>query len=139
MNLKGLSTILRFSVFTLSLLAPNVMRAQGFDIHLGSAFDPSHLLAYFIATMFITILVMLFYNRLYIFREQDARKLLKNRNSRLGLVMQAGRLRLWVYYPETRHYRFISETGEYSREYNPIDLAHFHKFRRPAHCYLRYL
>ena len=126
MNLKGLSTILRFSVFTLSLLAPSVMRAQGFDIHLGSAFDPSHLLAYFIATMFIAILVMLFYNRLYVFREQDARKLLKNRNSRLGLVMQAGRLRLWVYYPETRHYRFISETGEYSREYNPIDLAHFY-------------
>ncbi len=126
MTPKEFSTILRFNVFTLCLLTSNVVQAQSSDIHVNKVFDLNHLITYLIAGLFITVLVMLFYNRLYAFREQDVRKLLKNRNSRLGLVMQAGRLRLWVYYPETRHYRFISETGEYSKEYNPIDLAHFY-------------
>ena len=43
--------------------------------------------------------------------------------ARLALVLKTGRLRLWFYYPATRHYCYLSEAGEYEREQNPSEFA----------------
>jgi PAS domain S-box len=45
--------------------------------------------------------------------------------ARLALILKTGRLRLWFYYPATRHYCYLSEAGEYGREYNPSEFALF--------------
>ena len=45
--------------------------------------------------------------------------------ARLALILKTGRLRLWLYYPATRHYCYLSEAGEYEREYNPSEFALF--------------
>ena len=45
--------------------------------------------------------------------------------ARLALILKTGRLRLWLYYPASRHYRYLSEAGEYEREYNPSEFALF--------------
>ena len=48
---------------------------------------------------------------------------IKKQKARLALILKTGRLRLWFYDPATRHYCYMSETGEYEREYNPSEFA----------------
>ena len=45
--------------------------------------------------------------------------------ARLALIMKTSRLRLWFYDPTTRHLCYLSEEGDYEREYNPADFALF--------------
>ena len=47
----------------------------------------------------------------------------KKQKARLALILKTGRLRLWFYYPATRHYCYLSEAGDYEREYNPSDFS----------------
>ena len=47
----------------------------------------------------------------------------KKQKARLALILRTGRLRIWFYYPATRHYCYLSETGDYEREYNPSEFA----------------
>lgn len=114
-----------YRLLTLAITALIPVMAQAQKSHFEKAFDTTHLLTYLIAGMFIAFLVLLFYNRLYAFREHEGDHALKSQNTRLGLVMQAGRLRLWIYNTDTRHYRFITEDGDYSREYNPVEFTRF--------------
>ena len=47
----------------------------------------------------------------------------KKQKARLALILKTGRLRIWFYYPATRHYCYLSEAGDYEREYNPSEFA----------------
>lgn len=47
----------------------------------------------------------------------------KKQKARLALILKTGRLRIWFYYPATRHYCYLSEAGDYEREYNPFEFA----------------
>lgn len=52
----------------------------------------------------------------------------KRQKARLALILKTGRLRLWFFYPATRHYCYLSETGDYEREYNPAEFCQqFHR------------
>ena len=124
MNLKKLPTIsCRMAVLAFLLLTPSLMQAQ--KLHFDNLFDAEHNLAYLVAVIFIGIFVLLFYNRLYVYREQDINKKRQSQNARLAIVMQTGRMHMWIYDTVTRHYRLMSETGEIIQEYNPIDFAQF--------------
>ena len=48
---------------------------------------------------------------------------IKKQKARLALILKTGRLRIWFYYPATRQYCYLSETGEYEQEYNPSEFA----------------
>ena len=45
--------------------------------------------------------------------------------ARLALIMKTSKLRLWFYDPATRHYCYLSEAGDYEREFNPSEFARF--------------
>ena len=47
----------------------------------------------------------------------------KKQKARLALILKTGRLRLWFYYPATRHYRYLSEAGEFGQEFNPSEFG----------------
>ena len=49
----------------------------------------------------------------------------KKQKARLALIMKTSKLRLWFYDPTTRHCCYLSEAGDYEREYNPADFALF--------------
>lgn len=78
-----------------------------------------------VLVMLVVILVVVFYNRVYMKRAQEANTRQKEQNSHLALVLQAGRLRIWKYYPATRQYLFLSEEGTMEKRYNPIDFQQF--------------
>lgn len=89
------------------------------------AFNADHIVAYVLAGILISVFVLLFYNRIYIYREQDAKAQSLSQNTRLALVLQTGNLRLWFYETHTRHYIILSETGGYNKEYNPVEFSQF--------------
>ena len=90
-----------------------------------NAFDFEHLMAYVVAAMLIAVFVLIFYNRLFVWREQEVNAQDRSQNARLGLVLQTGNLRIWIYQVATRHYVRFSETGEYTDEYNPVEFSQF--------------
>ena len=79
-----------------------------------------------LAVMLIAVAVMLFLNRLWVSREKKADATSKNQIKRLAIILQTGKLSLWVYKVDKRRYCKILETGEYSDELNPIDFAQFY-------------
>ncbi len=82
-----------YRLLTLAITAHIPVMAQAQKSHFEKAFDTTHLLTYLIAGMFIAILVLLFYNRLYAFRDQEGDHAPKSQIIRLGHGMQAVRLR----------------------------------------------
>jgi len=78
-----------------------------------------------VAVLLVVILVVVSYNRVYMRRAHEANTHQKEQNAHLALVLQAGRLRIWKYYPATRQYHFLSEEGSMEQRYNPIDFAQF--------------
>ena len=89
------------------------------------ALNTDHILAYVTGFLLISTFVLLFYNRIYVFREQDANLKGQSQNERLSLVLQTGNLRLWLYDVQNRHYIVLSSKGEYSNEYNPVEFSQF--------------
>ena len=86
-------------------------------------FDFDHLLAYTTGILLIAGLVLLFYNRLYAFREKEEQMNNQSQNKRLALILQTGNLQLWLYMPQTRRYMTLSEEGKVLAEFNPVDFS----------------
>lgn len=78
------------------------------------------------AVMLIAVIVMLIYNRRWVRREKEAKAASKNQLTRLAIFLKTGRLRIWTYQPATSRYLSISENGDTTREYTPIDFLHFY-------------
>ena len=58
--------------------------------------------------------------------KQDSGKDNQQDIDRLSLILKAGKLRLWFYYPATRHYAYFEKSGTAeSHEYNPIEFSQF--------------
>ena len=98
-------------------------------------FDFEHMTVYVMAFFLIAFFVLLFYNFVYHYREKDAKTQGLSQYARLSLVLQTSNLRLCFYNVQKRHYVFIDENGELSKEYNPIQFADM--FDRDDFEYLR--
>lgn len=73
----------------------------------------------------LVILVVVLYNRIYLKRATEANIRQKEQNAHLALVLQAGRLRIWKYFPAARQYLFLSEEGTVEQHYSPLDFSLF--------------
>ena len=92
-------------------------------INVERLFDFQHMTAYFTAFFLIGFFVLLFYNFVFHYREQDAKMQGLSQYGRLSLVLQTSHLQLCFYNMQRRYCVFIEEDGEFSREYNPIEFA----------------
>ena len=90
---------------------------------IGRLFDFEHMTVYVMAFFLIAFFVLLFYNFVYHYREKDAKTQGLSQYARLSLVLQTSNLKLCFYNVQKRHYVFIDENGELSKEYNPIQFA----------------
>ena len=90
---------------------------------IGRLFDFEHMTVYVMAAFLIGFFVLLFYNFVFHYREKDAKTQGLSQYARLSLVLQTSNLKLCFYNVRKRHYVFVNENGEYSKEYNPIEFA----------------
>lgn len=126
MNLQKAQNIsLRVLILVLLSHMPGFLMAQNFNLNTENLFDIIHIHAYFVAAMLIGIFILIFGFLLQIYHGREVNVKNKTQNLRLSLIMQTGRLRLWTYDTNDRHYRFIGEDGNYSEEYNPVDFSWF--------------
>ena len=124
MNTKpDVRTLSRIALCAILLIAPTMLSARTSSLE--NVFDMDHIQAYVIGIMLIAVFVLMFYNRLNLFREQEQKKKAQIDNTRLALVLQTGNLRLWQYIPQTRHYIILSEEGKNTAEYNPVEFSQF--------------
>ena len=122
MNLKqSFHHISRLTATLPMLLAAGPAWAQSADA--GAVYDAEHIVAYIVATLLISVFVLTFYNRLFVFREQEVNAQNRSLNARLALVLQSGKVRVWTYDVATRHYRLLDENGQPGEEYNPVTFS----------------
>ncbi len=79
-----------------------------------------------LTVMIIAVGIMYIYYRHLTRHEKEATAKSKNQINRLSIILQTGKLRLWTYSVPTRRYHDMSEEGEFSNEYNPIDFSQFY-------------
>lgn len=126
MNLqKCRDTSLRATILVLLLHMPDILLAQGFYMNTENLFDPDHTLAYIVAGMLIGIFILFFCNCLCIYHGREVNTQNKSKYLRLSLIMQTGRLQLWTFDTNNRHYKFITEDRDQAEEYNPLDFSQF--------------
>jgi PAS domain S-box-containing protein len=81
-------------------------------------------LSYFLAAALLSgAFLLLFYNNLCVRREREMNANNISQNARLALVLQTGRLHLWIYEPALRHYFFLSNSGDYTEDFNPVEFS----------------
>lgn len=85
--------------------------------------DGHHLSAYFVAALMICVFVMVFYNRLFYYRQREVSAHAQQLNSQLGLVLTSNRTRVWTYDTDRHVYTLLTDKGESEESYAPIDFS----------------
>ena len=114
----------RFSLAAVVLLYAVATHAQ--KENMDTLFDAPHNLAYAVAVVFISIFVLIFFNRLIYYREVDANEKRLNTNAQLGVILRSCNARVWIFYVKTKTYRLLSETGITEGIYTPFEFSQFY-------------
>lgn len=87
--------------------------------------DATHLHAYAMALLMIAITVLLFYNRLIVYREKELVGKNRNQSRQVGEAFKACGMRVWFYDVRIEQYCRLSEAGQIEAELTPITFAGF--------------
>lgn len=93
----------------LCILLMGTLAAQAQAENMGTILDIHHILGYLGALFLITVFVMMFYNRLFYFKDKDVTKETQRLNAQLGLIMDANRMKAWTYDMDKRLYKVLTE------------------------------
>ena len=99
------------------------LTAQAQQENMDTILDIHHLLAYLVATLLISVFVMVFYNRLIYFKEKDVTKESKRLIAQLILIMDANKKETWTYNVENDFFTVLSEDETKDLTYLPIDFS----------------
>ena len=89
-------------------------------------FDIHHILAYLVAALLISIFVMIFYNRVIYYREQEAIAKSRQLNGQVALIMRSSKTEAWTYNLENGLITALKEQGYSEQVFTPIEFAQFY-------------
>ena len=89
-------------------------------------FDIHHILAYLVAALLISIFVMVFYNRVIYYREQEAVAKSRQLNGQVALIMRSSKTEAWTYDLENGLITALKDQGDSEEVYTPIEFAQFY-------------
>ena len=107
-----------------ALLLPLLAHAQIEDVR--AAFDGRHLVAYLIAAFLISVFVMMFYNRVYYFREKQVSTDTERLNAQLAMILESSKTQTWTYNVNKQTFTVFSEHGQKETTYIPLDFSAFY-------------
>jgi len=107
-----------------ALALPLVARAQIEDVR--AAFDVRHLIAYLVAAFLISVFVMLFYNRVYYFREKQVSQDTARINAQLAMILESSKTETWTYDVNKVMFTKFTEQGQKETIYRPYDFSQFY-------------
>ena len=108
------------------LLLLTSMAAYAQAENMDTLFDIHHILAYLVAMLLISIFVMIFYNRVIFYREQEAITKAKQLNGQVALIMRSSKTEAWTYDVENNLITTLENQGETEKVYLPIEFAQFY-------------
>ena len=76
-------------------MLPIMAHAQIEDVR--AAFDARHLVAYLVAAFLISVFVMMFYNRVYYYREKQVSTDAERLNAQLAMILESSKTQTWTY------------------------------------------
>lgn len=107
-----------------ALMLPILAYAQIEDVR--AAFDTRHLVAYLVAAFLISVFVMLFYNRIYYFREKLVSSDTERMNAQLAMILESSKTQTWIFDVNKKTFTKFSEHGQKETVYIPIDFSQFY-------------
>ena len=107
-----------------ALMLPILAYAQIEDVR--AAFDTRHLVAYLVAAFLISVFVMLFYNRIYYFREKLVSSDTERMNAQLAMILESSKTQTWTFDVNKKTFTKFSEHGQKETIYIPIDFSQFY-------------
>ena len=107
-----------------ALMLPILAYAQIEDVR--AAFDTRHLVAYLVAAFLISVFVMLFYNRIYYFREKLVSSDTERMNTQLAMILESSKTQTWTFDVNKKTFTKFSEHGQKETVYIPIDFSQFY-------------
>lgn len=111
----------RFLSMALLLGWAEVMAAQGNDMI--AVAGVQHFTVYLIAVFLIALIVMIFYNRLYYFRERRVNTHTSQLNTQLALVLNSNKTQVWTYDAQKRIFTYLADQGQRRVEYTSLELS----------------
>ena len=114
----------RLAFLCAALLLPILAYAQIEDVR--AAFDTRHLVAYLVAAFLISVFVMLFYNRIYYFREKLVSSDTERMNAQLAMILESSKTQTWTFDVNKKTFTKFSEHGQKETVYIPIDFSQFY-------------
>ncbi len=105
-------------------MLPLLLHAQIEDVR--AAFDSQHLVAYLVAAFLVSIFMMLFYNRVYYFREKEVSANTERLNAQLAMILESSKTQTWTFDVNRKLFTRFSEHGLKETTYIPFDFSQFY-------------
>ena len=113
-------------IFLLCILMAGTLAAHAQKENMETLFDIHHLLAYLVAGFLIAVFVMLFYNRVFYYREKDARRQSNRLNTQLSMILDSNKTQTWTYDIDREFYTVVSEGDAGETKYTSFDFSQFY-------------
>ena len=113
-----------FRIVLLCILMAGTLAAHAQKENMETLFDIHHLLAYLVAGFLIMVFVMLFYNRVFYYREKDARRESNRLNRQLSMILDSNKTQTWTFGVDNELFIVISEMSE--KKYSFFDFSQFY-------------
>jgi signal transduction histidine kinase len=107
-----------------AVMLPLMVHAQMENVR--AAFDARHLVAYAVAAFLISVFVMLFYNRIYYFREKQVSNETERINAQLAMILESSKTQTWTYNVNKKTFSRFSEHGQKETVYIPFDFSQYY-------------
>ena len=114
----------RSIILCIALTVPLAVMAQ--EENMETILDIHHILAYLVAAFLISVFVMIFFNRVIYYREQDVTKQGKQLIAQLSLVMTSNKTAAWTYDAKHDLYKIVAEQGTSETTYTPFEFSQFY-------------
>lgn len=113
-------------IIFLCILMTGALAANAQKENMDTIFDIHHILAYLVAGFLIMVFVMLFYNRVFYYKEKDARRQSYRLNTQLAMILDSTKTQTWTYDIERELYTVFSEHNTKETKYTPFDFSQFY-------------
>ena len=113
-------------IIFLCILMTGTLAANAQKENMDTIFDIHHILAYLVAGFLIMVFVMLFYNRVFYYKEKDARRQSYRLNTQLTMILDSTKTQTWTYDIERELYTVFSDNNTKETKYTSFDFSQFY-------------
>ena len=115
------SNNIKLYILAVLILFPTSAFAQ--EENMDTLFDVGHLMAYMVAVLMISVFLMIFFNRVYYYKERDTNMKARRLNGQLALVLGSNKTTVWSYDKQKNVFNYLSRTDGFNTNIMPIDFS----------------